>query len=85
MGAAVPVQPFAGFHRAMNSETCICCFPSTCGGLGVVFCGGCGGDICVCAACHGQGEQDCDCEMCAAGYDFFDDEPEPAASKEPTP
>jgi len=32
---------------------CICDFPDTCGGLGSLSCGGCGGDLCVCE-CGGE-------------------------------
>ena len=39
---------------------CICEWPPTCGGTGVLTCDGCGGDICVCAVCYGHGEMDCD-------------------------
>lgn len=52
------------------SGPCICRFPTACGGLGIVFCDGCGGDLCVCP-CGGQ--MDCDCEMCAYGDDLDDD------------
>ncbi len=32
---------------------CICDWPETCGGLGALVCGGCGGDLCVCP-CGGE-------------------------------
>jgi hypothetical protein len=44
---------------------CICEFPPDCGGLGVLVCEGCGGDFCVCGACLGHGEIECEgCEYC---------------------
>lgn len=44
---------------------CICDFPLSCGGSGTIACSGCGGDQCVCAACHGNGERECPgCSMC---------------------
>jgi hypothetical protein len=52
---------------------CICEFPTDCGGLGVVFCLGCGGDLCVCPACPMGGDQDCDCEMCGQDLDADDE------------
>jgi hypothetical protein len=36
----------------------------------MVFCDGCGGDMCVCPC---GGEQDCDCEMCSQNLDGYDD------------
>lgn len=50
---------------------CICSFPETCGGLGIVFCDGCGGDLCVCTC---GGERDCDCEMCGQNLDGYGDD-----------
>ena len=42
---------------------CICDFPKTCDGMGVLFYEGCGGDICVCRC---GGEIECDgCEDCS--------------------
>lgn len=52
---------------------CICTFPSDCGGLGVVFCDGCGGDLCVCPC---GGERECDCDMCGVGNGDNDDYPD---------
>lgn len=53
---------------------CICEFPEGCAGLGAIFCDGCGGDICVCAACDGAGQIECEgCEDCDRGEDFGDD------------
>jgi hypothetical protein len=44
---------------------CMCDFPLSCQGDGVLSCTGCGGDFCVCHECFGQGTIDCDgCEMC---------------------
>jgi hypothetical protein len=41
---------------------CICEWPDGCGGLGAIFCEGCGGDVCVC--CCG-GESECfGCDEC---------------------
>jgi len=49
---------------------CICDFPRDCGGLGVLFCEGCGGDLCVCR-CGGQ--EDCPgCDSCATDLDLDD-------------
>jgi hypothetical protein len=53
---------------------CICDFPDTCGGLGAVFCNGCGGDICVCTC---GGERACDCEMCGQDFGGYDDDSGP--------
>lgn len=44
--------------------TCICEIPAGCGGMGILYCDGCGGDICVCP-CGGDlgpcpGCDDCD-------------------------
>lgn len=38
---------------------CTCDFQDRCGGLGVLFCDGCGGDLCICS-CGGE----CDCYGC---------------------
>jgi hypothetical protein len=57
--------------------TCVCEFPSTCGGLGSLTCEGCGGDLCVCRC---GGEADCpgceDCDRDDDDYDEDDDEEE---------
>ena len=50
--------------------SCCCEFPDTCGGFGAVFCDGCGGDLCVCPC---GGSRDCECEMCRAGDDEWDE------------
>jgi hypothetical protein len=48
---------------------CECEWPRTCGGLGVLICRGCGGDLCVCRC---GGEEQCDgcveCEQDDLGY-----------------
>lgn len=47
---------------------CICEWEDGCGGTGVIYCAGCGGDQCVCQC---GGELPCGgCEEC----DFFDDD-----------
>jgi hypothetical protein len=51
---------------------CECDWPATCGGLGVLVCGGCGGDLCVCPC---GGEESCD--GCAECEDDDIDEPTP--------
>jgi hypothetical protein len=49
----------------MAEPRCICDFGDDCDGSGVRHCEGCGGDFCVCHACHGNGEVDCaGCEYC---------------------
>ncbi len=54
----------------MADPLCICDFPVDCDGGGVVFCEGCGGDFCVCLACAGHGESECDgCAWCAGDED----------------
>lgn len=59
---------------------CMCEFAAGCGGLGVVHCNGCGGDLCVCA-CGGEidcdGCEDCDFGNCGEGGlgDGLDDSP----------
>ena len=54
---------------------CICDFPDTCEGFGMLHCRGCGGDQCVCAACFGHGEMDCDgCEDCRENDEGWDDD-----------
>ena len=49
---------------------CLCDFPPDCGGGGVRYCGGCGGDQCVCRC---GGEVTCDifgsCEFCDGAED----------------
>lgn len=52
---------------------CLCDFADTCGGLGVIYCDGCGGDLCVCAC---GGELECPgCDECPdRDDDDFDDE-----------
>lgn len=55
---------------------CICDYPEDCNGAGVLYCEGCGGDFCVCAACGMQGEAECfGCDSCDAMQDDWDDEP----------
>ncbi len=52
---------------------CICEWPETCAGLGVLNCEGCGGDLCVCQC---GGEMSCSwCPECADDED--DDGPAP--------
>jgi hypothetical protein len=41
--------------RRVGGVECICEWPSHCGGLGMIFCEGCGGDCCVCE-CGGEAE-----------------------------
>jgi hypothetical protein len=54
-------------------SACICEFPESCGGEGVLYCEGCGGDICVCAACNGAGEMECPgCDECPYDEDWDD-------------
>lgn len=46
---------------------CMCEFETSggCSGSGVIYCSGCGGDLCVCRACHGQGSIECEgCDFC---------------------
>lgn len=48
---------------------CICVFPSDCGGLGMLLCDGCGGDLCV---CHCGGQMDCEgCDRCSDRDDDY--------------
>ena len=50
---------------------CICDWPSDCGGLGMLLCDGCGGDLCVCRC---GGELECyGCERCE-GADEYEEE-----------
>jgi len=60
---------------------CICDWPRSCSGSGMLECRGCGGDQCVCAACSGQGVKAClGCDDCAyLDDDVGDDRPEDAA------
>jgi hypothetical protein len=54
-------------------DDCMCEFPSTCGGLGVLDCDGCGGDFCICIC--GGGSIDCPgCDECPDDDDFLDDD-----------
>lgn len=56
-----------------SKPSCICDWPRTCGGSGMLECRGCGGDLCVCAACYGHGVIACTgCDECA----YLDDDPE---------
>lgn len=56
------------------SARCICEFPDSCDGSGVLHCDGCGGDQCFCAACFGHGESECPgCGMCEHADDLDDD------------
>lgn len=49
---------------------CMCDWSDGCGGTGVLYCDGCGGDICICRC---GGEMPCDgCEDCGDGQ-IFDD------------
>lgn len=54
---------------------CMCDFEYECAGTRVLCCRGCGGDLCVCAACYGHGEQSCPgCVDCQEPDDMdFDD------------
>lgn len=57
---------------AMNKDDCCCDWPTGCGGHGYVYCGGCGGDLCICL-CGGQSE--CyGCSECDDGDDFGSDD-----------
>lgn len=50
---------------------CMCDWESGCGGLGVIHCRGCGGDLCVCVC---GGEEECyGCEDCEDHDDMDDD------------
>lgn len=43
-------------------SACICDWPDGCGGIGMLYCEGCGGDLCVCLC---GGESECyGCEEC---------------------
>jgi hypothetical protein len=63
---------------------CICDWPATCGGSGVLTCRHCGGDFCVCR-CGGESE----CYGCADCEDpVYDDDGVPESAdgrKEGTP
>jgi hypothetical protein len=64
---------------------CICEFASCCYGTGALHCRGCGGDFCICRACFGQGETDCDgCEMCGHADDAEQDPCDPPPGCLPT-
>jgi hypothetical protein len=48
-----------------DDDDCLCEWPESCGGLGVVQCEGCGGDQCICECggeCECFGCEDCDRE-----------------------
>ena len=51
---------------------CMCEFPSSCGGMGMLQCDGCGGDLCVCA-CGDPGIECEGCDDCGEGSDEIDD------------
>lgn len=59
---------------------CICDWPKSCGGSGIIYCEGCGGDICICRC---GGEDECPgCPDCNDGRleqdsdrEMFGDEP----------
>lgn len=54
--------------------SCICEWPEDCGGIGILFCEGCGGDQCVCTC---GGEQACfGCEECEGLDEFIEYEEE---------
>ena len=54
----------------MTDPACICDFPATCDGSGILRCEGCGGEFCVCKSCEGNGEIECPgCEECEEKYD----------------
>lgn len=56
----------------MGSHTCICEWPDDCGGIGTIYCDGCGGDQCVCRC---GGELPCPgCDECPDLEPFGDDE-----------
>jgi hypothetical protein len=58
-----------------SKPLCICDWPRTCGGSGMLECTGCGGDTCVCAACYGHGVIGCTgCDECAYLDDDSEDE-----------
>ena len=57
----------------MDCTPCMCEWDDACGGLGTLYCLGCGGDPCVCTC---GGERECDgCEHC----DPLDDPDHPDA------
>lgn len=44
---------------------CMCIWPDECGGTGILYCKGCGGDQCICKCC---GERECGgCFWCEDG------------------
>lgn len=50
---------------------CCCYWPETCGGLGILICDGCGGDLCVCRC---GGELECPgCPECNDGIPIDDE------------
>ena len=54
---------------------CMCDWPEECNGLGIIYCDGCGGDLCICSC---AGEMECHgCENCDDGRDPDDDYDEP--------
>jgi hypothetical protein len=54
---------------------CICDWPDSCGGSGMLFCDGCGGDLCVCTC---GGEMEClGCADCEGRNDYQEDEAQP--------
>jgi hypothetical protein len=60
------------------NDTCICTWELSCAGTRILRCEGCGGDLCVCAACPNSGEIACPgCEDCC--------EPEPSGAGEDEP
>lgn len=77
------VEPVEGMDEP-DLEPCMCEWEGGCGGLGVVYCRGCGGDNCVCIC--GGGPVECEgCEDCGPLVDDCDDfyEDEEAAGGEP--
>jgi hypothetical protein len=52
---------------------CVCEYPASCGGLGVVSCDGCGGDQCVCR-CGGELGECPGCDDCPDEEDLGDAE-----------
>lgn len=61
------------FHTSLDGDSddddCMCDFPPTCDGSGMLDCLGCGGDLCVCI-CGGEFE----CFGCADCSDSEDEE-----------
>jgi hypothetical protein len=55
-------------HGPEDDGDCICEFPSRCGGLGMLYCDGCGGDQCICIC---GGESECfGCPDCEGNDDY---------------